>query len=134
MINLQKKVKKFLTFGRKWSTINLMINKKKEKNMTFNYAEYRDIIENTCEAENSGGDRFDAYDKLSGKTVFDFDPKAGLGQSISFYNDGTNTYFEIGGAYMNAGLMILHDMLFDNAEYKSIVDNMVRESIEGLND
>jgi len=129
MINLQKKLKKLLTFGRNGSTINLMINQKKEKNMTFNYDEYRDIIDDVCEVED-----YDILDKLTGKTKFDLDEKAGLGQEINFFNDGSNTYFEICGAYMNAGMMVIYDKLFDNAEYKSIVDNMVRESIEGLND
>jgi len=129
MINLQKKLKKLLTFGRNGSTINLMINQKKEKNMTFNYAEYRDIIDDVCEVED-----YDILDKLTGKTKIDLDEKAGLGQEINFFNDGSNTYFEICGAYMNMGMMVIYDKLFSDAEYKSIADNMVRESIEGLND
>ena len=97
--------------------------------MTFNYDEYRDIIDDVCEVED-----YDILDKLTGKTKIDLDEKAGLGQEINFFNDGSNTYFEICGAYMNMGMMVIYDKLFSDAEYKSIADNMVRESIEGLND
>ena len=102
---------------------------KKITGENFDYKLYREVIESSYEAVNGE----ETYSKLKDKVTINFDQKAGLGQDITFYNDGENTYFEIGGAYMNEGMYQIDDVLFTEAGYKAVVSHMENESINDLN-